>query len=143
MPDVKGLTTDNARQVLSSRQLKAGKVTCNREEVLASAKILSQSPNAGERVALNSAIDMAVEDSSAVPKLLDMGAADALLNTGLKASLNKKTEFLHCGTVIEQDVAPGTMVSPATVATLTVAAPPDMTMFQDMITKQPAHQKLS
>jgi serine/threonine-protein kinase len=146
VPDVKGLTTDKAGPVLTSAQLKPGKVTCKQGEVLPAAKILSQTPNAGESVAANSAVDLLVEDSIAVPKLVDMGAADALLalqNAGLKAGLNKKTELLHWGTVIQQDVAPGTMVSPATVVTLTVATPPDMAMFQDMITKQPAYQKLS
>ena len=110
------------------------------------AKILSQSPNAGESVTANTTVDLVVEDLIKVPKLVDSGAADALIalqNAGLKAALNKNTQFSHWGAVIQQDLAPGTMVSPATVITLTVATPPDLAMLQDVITKQPAYTRLS
>jgi beta-lactam-binding protein with PASTA domain len=146
VPDVKALTADKAGQVLSAAQLKLGKVTCKQGEVFPEAKILSQSPNAGESVTANTTVDLVVEDLIKVPKLVDSGATDALLalqNAGLKAALNKNIQFSHWGAVIQQDVAPGTLVSPATVITLTVATPPDLTMLQDVITKQPAYTKLS
>jgi len=146
VPDVKGLTADKAGQTLTTAQLKVGKITCQQGDVLPTAKILSQSPNAGESVAANTTVDLVVENSISVPKLVDSGAADALLalqNAGLKAALNKKTEFTHWGSVIQQDIAPGTMVAPDTVVTLTVAIPPDVAMLQGLITQQPAYTKLS
>jgi beta-lactam-binding protein with PASTA domain len=146
VPDVKGLTTDKASQMLASANFKVGKTSSQKGNVLPTAKILSQSPSAGQAAAANTAVDLVVEDLIAVPQLKDSGAADALLalqNSGFKAALNKKTQLLHWGTVVQQDIAPGTMVSPDTVVTLTVATPPDMAMLQDLITKQPAYQRLS
>jgi beta-lactam-binding protein with PASTA domain len=146
VPDVKGTTADKAGQTLASAQLKVGKISCKQGDILPTAKVLSQTPSAGEAVASNTGVDLLVEDSISVPKLVDTGAADALLglqNAGLKAALNKKPELLHWGTVVHQDIAPGTMVSPDTIVTLTVATPPDMGMFQDLITKQPAYARLN
>jgi beta-lactam-binding protein with PASTA domain len=146
VPDVKGQTVDKASQMLSTAQLKQGKVTSSQGAVAPEAKILSQSPNAGESVAANTAVDLVVEDLVKVPKLVDTGAADAVValqNAGLKATLTKKSQLSQWGGVIQQDVAPGTMVSPATVITLTVATPPDLALLQDVITKQPAYIRLS
>ena len=146
VPDVKGLTADKAGPTLTTAQLKVGKVTCQQGTVLPTAKILSQTPSAGESVAADTSVDLVVENSIAVPNLVNSGAADALLalqNAGLKAALNKQTQLLHWGTVIQQDIAPATMVAPETIVTLTVATPPDMAMLQDLITKQPAYMKLS
>ena len=145
-PDVKGLTTDKAGPMLTTAQLKVGKITCAQGEVLPTAKILTQTPVAGESVAPDTTVDLVVENSISVPNLVGTGAADAMLalqNAGLKSALNKKTEFTHWGAVIQQDISPGTMVGPNTAVTLTVATPPDMAMFQDLITKQPAYAKLS
>jgi beta-lactam-binding protein with PASTA domain len=146
VPDVKGQTTDKASQVLSTAQLKPGKITSSQGTVVPEAKILSQLPNAGESVAASTAVDLVVEDLIKVPNLVDNAAADAVVtlqNTGLKAALIKKTQLSHWGGVIQQDVAPGTLVSPATVITLTVATPPDLALLQDVITKQPAYIRLS
>jgi beta-lactam-binding protein with PASTA domain len=146
VPDVKALTADKAGQTLSAAELKLGKITCKQGEVFPEAKILSQSPNAGESVKANTAVDLVVEELIKVPKLTESQAADAIIalqNAGLKAALNKNTQLSHWGGVVQQDVAPGTMVSPATVITLTVATPPDLAMLKDVITKQPAYTRLS
>ncbi len=146
VPDVKGLTADQAGPTLVTAQLKVGKITCAQGNVLPTAKILTQTPAAGGSVAPNTTVDLVVENSIAVPSLVGTGAADAMLalqNAGLKAAPNKKTEFTHWGSVTQQDIAPGTMVGPDAAVTLTVATPPDIAMFQDLITKQPAYAKLT
>lgn len=146
VPDVKGLTTDKATQALTAAQLKVGKTSCSHGDVLPGAKIVSQSPNSGEAVPVSTAVDLVVEDSIAVPKVVDSGAADALIaiqNAGLKAALTKQTSLTHWGTVVAQDIAPNTMVSRDTLVTVTVAVPPDVSMLEELITKQPAYQRLS
>ena len=146
VPAVTGMTTDQAGPVLASAQLKPGKITSQGGGVLPTAKILSQSPSAGQAVAPNTSVDLVVEAPIAVPQLVNMEAADALLmleNAGLKAALAKKTTILHWGTVTQQDIAPGTMVTPDTIVTLTVASPPNVSALQGLLSKQPAYQKLS
>jgi beta-lactam-binding protein with PASTA domain len=146
VPDVKGQTADKASEMLSTAKLKQGKITSSQGAVAQEAKILFQSPNAGASVAANTAVDLVVEDLIKVPNLHDSGAADAVValqNAGLKAALTKKTQLSHWGGVIQQDVAPGTMVSPATVITVMVATPPDLSLLQDVITKQPAYIRLN
>jgi beta-lactam-binding protein with PASTA domain len=146
VPDVKGLTTDKASQALTAAQLKVGKTSCGQGDVLPGAKIVAQSPSSGQAVPVNSLVDLVVEDSIAVPKVVDSGAADALIaiqNAGLKAALKKQTSLAHWGTVVQQDIPPNTMVGRDTIVTVTVAVPPDVSMLEGLITSQPAYQRLS
>ena len=147
VPNTVGLTLEAAGQALASAQLKLGKATASQGSVLSGSKVVSQSVQAGQPVALNSAIDVVVEGAISVPKLVDTAAADALLavqNAGLKAALKKQRFSLtHWGMVVAQDVPAGTEVAPGSLVTLTVATPPDVTMLGPLITKQPAYARLN
>jgi beta-lactam-binding protein with PASTA domain len=147
VPDVKGMPLAIAQQTLATAQLAPGKVSCSQGDVFPDAKILDQSVKAGEKVPLNTAVDLVVEAPVQLPDLTNKDAAEAIVNLqtlGLRVSMIKQPtlKFLKHGKVLQQAPVPG-WVSKDSMVTLTIASGPDFGSLASLVTTQPAYQKLN
>jgi hypothetical protein len=148
VPDVTQQDLDQAKQALTTGQLKVGTVSgIPSGGSTAGAYVSSQNPAAGQQVPADSTVDLVAVPPVLVPDLTKSKVADAVNNlqgAGLQVALVKQStaNIFSGGNITQQAPAPNTPVRPGSVVTLTVEAPPDLGGLLGMLTKQPAYQKL-
>ncbi len=128
VPSVVGMTPEDARVRLESRDLKlqvAGQAYSN---TMPEGRIIRQDPEAGASVAVGSTVSVTVSlgpELVTVPRVVEWAydeAEQALEKLGL--DVDKREEFAlqtPPGVVMRQDPAPGTRVMPGTTVTLVVS----------------------
>ncbi|WP_308191296.1 Stk1 family PASTA domain-containing Ser/Thr kinase [Cellulomonas sp. ACRRI] len=143
VPDVSGLTQDQARQQLTDAGLTVGSVREDDNPAQPEGRALGTEPGANQSVAEGSSVTLVI--SSGLVQLPDLSgqtedAAKQTLN-GLKLTANTSTEEsadVAAGSVIRQDRAPG-LVPQGTVVNLTIAtAPTTVTIPNDIVGKSEA-----
>lgn len=143
VPDVSGLTQDQARQQLTDAGLTVGSVREDDNPAQPEGRALGTEPGANQSVAEGSPVTLVI--SSGLVQLPDLSgqteeAAKQALND-LKLSANTSTEEsadVPAGSVIRQDRAPG-LVPQGTVVNLTIAtAPTTVTIPNDIVGKTEA-----
>lgn len=143
VPDVSGLTQDQARQQLTDAGLTVGSVREDDNPAQPEGRALGTEPGANQSVAEGSSVTLVI--SSGLVQLPDLAgqteaAAKQALNE-LKLSANTSTEEsadVAAGSVIRQDRAPG-LVPQGTVVNLVIAtAPTTVTIPNDIVGKTEA-----
>jgi serine/threonine protein kinase len=109
IPDVTGETEDNARSAIEGAGLRVGKVT-EEESAEDPGTVIDQSPDAGESVAKNTAVDLTVAKGVKVPDVVDDPEADArtaLEGAGFKVKVRDQTvtDPAQDGVVLDQTPA--------------------------------------
>jgi beta-lactam-binding protein with PASTA domain len=145
VPNVVDQQLDQARSTLTAASLKP---IITGGSAAPGAYVVSQTPAPGQQVAANTSVTVAIASPVPVPQVTDTSLADALMRlqtVGLRVSLVKKpTANVFSGSrVVNQDIAPNTLVRHDTNVTLTVTAPPDVTALLNLMTKEPAYQQLN
>ena len=145
VPNVVDQQLDQAQGTLTAAGLKP--VISNGSAALG-AYVVSQTPGAGQQVPAKTPVTIAIAMPVAVPHVTNTSLADALMrlqSAGLRVSLVKKpTANVFKGSrVVNQDIAPDTLVRRDTNITLTVASPPDVSALLNLVTKEPAYQQLN
>lgn len=132
VPDVRGMTYDEAREELNKYEL--GIKKASEEEPsndYAKGEIKSQDPGEGERVKKNSTVTVVISSGEAaekvqVPNVVDRSEAEAeelLQDAGLKVSHGEAqySDSIAEGNVISSDPAAGTEVDEGTSVTIVVS----------------------
>jgi len=148
VPSVVQMDLDQAKNLLAAVPLKTGMVSSAQGAVIPGAYVVSQTPNAGEQVPMNTPINLTVELPISVPNLVDSSLADAvntLQTVGLKVMLMKQPTMNIFGKtkVVQQNPLANSMVRHDTAVMLTVTAPPDLGAVLGAVSKDPAYQKLN
>ena len=124
IPNLSGLTVDEARRELSQAGLQAGSVRQVSGQPIGT--VLRQSPPAGQRVRAGARVDLEVAGESTVPNVTGMTqleAGIALGMAGLNVGETSEEEGIEGrpGRVARQYPAPGTSVPPGTSVSLVLA----------------------
>nr|WP_316043613.1 Stk1 family PASTA domain-containing Ser/Thr kinase [Cellulosimicrobium cellulans] len=143
VPDVSGLTQDQARQQLTDAGLTVGSVREDDNPAQPEGRALGTEPGANQSVADGSSVTLVI--SSGLVQLPDLSgqtedAAKQALN-GLKLTANTSTEEsadVAPGTVIRQDRAPGLVPQGTPVSLVIATAPTTVTIPNDIVGKTEA-----
>jgi serine/threonine-protein kinase len=143
VPDVSGLTQDQARQQLTDAGLTVGSVREDDNPAQPEGRALGTEPGANQSVAEGSSVTLVI--SSGNVELPDLAgqtedAAKETLN-GLKLTANTSSEEsadAAPGTVIRQDRAPGLVRQGSTVNLVIATAPTTVTIPNDIVGKSEA-----
>lgn len=141
VPDVVGLTQDEAESRLEKANLRVGTVTFESSDSAEKDEVLEQDPGSDEKVDERSKIDLVVSSGpelSAMPRLTGRTEDEArqLLRSQGITRVSTTEEFsdtVEEGRVISQDPAEGSDVSKDTSITLTVSKGPENTTVPDVI----------
>ncbi|MDO5709135.1 MAG: PASTA domain-containing protein [Coriobacteriales bacterium] len=137
VPDVKGRTRDEAKDILVKARLGFDYTTAYDEKV-AEGKVISQSINPKSKVKAGTTVSVTVSlgakpaSNVKVPDVRTYNWTDAekaLRSAGLSARYTGDP----AGTVTSQDVAPGTSVAPNTVVTVTLSSPAKTVKVPDLV----------
>ena len=137
VPDVTGKTRDEAKDILVKARLGFDYTTAYDDKV-AEGKVISQSVNAKAKVKAGTTVSVTVSlgakpaSNVKVPDVRTYNWTDAekaLRSAGLSARYTGDP----AGTVTAQDVAPGTMVAPNTVVTVTLSSPSKTVKVPDLV----------
>jgi beta-lactam-binding protein with PASTA domain len=125
IPNLSGLTVDEARRRLSQAGLQAGSVRQVAGQPVGT--VLQQGLPPGQRVRLGTRVDLDVAGESTVPNVTGMTSLEAgivLGMAGLNVGETSEEEGIggRPGRVARQDPAPGTRVPPGTSVSLVLAA---------------------
>jgi serine/threonine-protein kinase len=134
VPDLKGKTEQEARQLLGDLKLTVGAVTEEDDSKVAKGKVISTSPAAGESVAPGSPVTLKVSSGKVtVPQLVGK-TQDQAFTLLSEAGLTPKTTYQQTSaapenTVLEQDQPVGTKVDTGSTINIVVAqaTPPSPT----------------
>jgi hypothetical protein len=147
VPNVVQQDLEQAKTMLAAVPLKPGNISGTQGT---GAYVVSQTPNAGQQVAANSTVDLAVETPVAVPDLTNSNIADAvntLQGIGLKVALVKQStakSMFKGSKVVQQDPPANSLVHHDAVVTLTVTMPPpEFGMLLGLVSKDPSYGKLN
>jgi beta-lactam-binding protein with PASTA domain len=149
VPNVKGMEPEQAKATLVAASLKPGNITGGSGSFPPGTHVLTQSPDVGQQVAANSAVDLVVEVPVTVPSVTGATVAEAvsqLQQLGLRvAFVNRSTPNPLAKPKIEEQNPPAnSTVSPNTMVTLSVStySGPDIGALLGLVEKEPAYQKL-
>ena len=142
IPDVVGMTQTNAENAITWVGLTVGSVTQAYSDTVSAGMVISQDPAAGTEVDPASAVGIEVSmgpEPVSVPNLVGMtqsAAEEALTNLGLEAGdiAQENDNTAAAGTVIAQDPAAGSSVSPGTEVDMTVSLGAEMVTVPDVVT---------
>jgi serine/threonine protein kinase len=109
VPELTGDTEENARSVLESAGLRAGRISREESEE-APGTVLEQSPGPGEKVDRGSAVDLTVAQATPIPDVVYMSedeAQSALEDAGFEVRVRDEavTDEAQDGVVLEQSPA--------------------------------------
>ena len=133
VPDVRGVTLEQAVAALESAQLRAGRIGEVETESSAPGTVIAQQPGSGASLGLGGTVDLTVARSPAlttVPSVAGLTEADALRrlrDAGLVpgARIRAPSDTLPSGTVIGTQPGPGTRVAVDTVVEVTISDGPE------------------
>ncbi|MBW0254174.1 Stk1 family PASTA domain-containing Ser/Thr kinase [Cellulomonas sp. PS-H5] len=143
VPDVSGLTQDQARQQLTDAGLVVGTVREDDNPAQPEGRALGTEPGATQSVAEGSSVTLVLSSGNVeLPDLTGQteDAAKETLN-GLKLTANTSSEesaAVAPGTVIRQDRAPGLVRQGSTVNLVIATAPTTVTIPNDIVGKSEA-----
>jgi eukaryotic-like serine/threonine-protein kinase len=146
VPDVVGLTAEQATQTLHNEQLTVGSSTVKTSTV-AKGDVLSTDPKAGTSVAKNSAVKLVVSGGPDIP-IVEVPAVTGQQLTQAIAALQAKnlgytvdsvTSDQPVGTVLSQNPAGGTRVPDTHKVTLTVSGTQSSVSVPSVIGQSPAN----
>ena len=128
VPDLKGLTIDQATAELTAQQLKLGNQTPENSD-LPEGTILAQQPAAGETLQAGQSVNVTVsggKEQVTVPQLVGLASIDAartaLTDEKLQlGSIKQKNSPQPAGYVLAQDPAEATQVDVGTMVNITVS----------------------
>ncbi|HET8614982.1 MAG TPA: Stk1 family PASTA domain-containing Ser/Thr kinase [Actinomycetales bacterium] len=128
VPDLTGMTVDQAKKALADEGLTLGKQTESDSPDQRKGRVISSSPSTGESVAKDTPVDIEVASGKVrVPNVVGQSLEDAtktLTDAGLAVTAEKFEESTQPqGTVIKQDPASG-LVDQGTKVVLVRAKPP-------------------
>ena len=129
VPNVVGLTQEEAEDALDEARLEVGNVTEESSDEDAGI-VLSQSPEEGEQVARGSAVDLVVSsgpETVVVPSVIGLSEEDAVGNleqAGLEADVQRDENEAPEGQVFAQEPGAGAEVSAGDVVTIAVSEGP-------------------
>lgn len=131
VPDLSGMTSDQAKQALTKAGLTAKAGTSQHSDTVDKDKVMSQDPAAGTKVDKNSTVTYIISlgaDSATVPSVIGMTESDAkstLQNTGFNVSVQTdSTSTAAKGTVFKQDPVDGNKAAKGSTVTIYVSAKP-------------------
>ncbi|MCA1583178.1 MAG: PASTA domain-containing protein [Acidobacteria bacterium] len=127
IPDLTGLSLDQARTQLSRAGLRVGRIQRVAGQPLGT--VLRQSRRAGERARLGTPVDLDVAGESTVPDVRGMSRLEAgivLAAAGFQTGETVEEEVAGAkpGKVARQSPAPGTRVPPGTPVSLVISSVP-------------------
>ena len=133
VPNVLGMPQAEAASAITSAGLIVGAVTEAFSTVVAEGAVISQNPSGGTKVDPNTAVDLVVSKGPqpvAVPNVVGItqtAAETTITSAGLTVGTVAEaySSSVAVGTVISQDPAAGTSVTPGTAVDLTVSKGPE------------------
>lgn len=127
VPELIGLTQEEAEAELSEARLRLGDVATESSDEVEEGEIISQSPEPGEEVDVRSKVDIIVSggpEPVRVPSVIgqsEQTAIDEIEAAGLTAEVLRAADDEEEGTVIAQDPEAGAEAAPGDVVTITVS----------------------
>jgi eukaryotic-like serine/threonine-protein kinase len=127
VPDLVGLTQEEAEALLAEAKLTLGEVTTEDSDEFEEGTVISQAPEPGERVDRQSEVDLVVSGGAGtviVPDVLgqdEASAGEEIEGAGLTVSVLTAPSEEAEGTVIAQDPAAGSEVEAGDVVTITIS----------------------
>jgi serine/threonine-protein kinase len=142
VPDLRGKTLDEARQLLSDIGLAVGKVTKTNSPDVAEDEVISTDPAGGAQAAPGTKVNLEVGSGKVeVPNLVGMSqseAQNALSQVGLQPDTSfKQTNDAPEGTVISQDPKRGTAVDSGSTVKIEIAQKAAPTVTATTVTPSP------
>ncbi|MDO4888526.1 MAG: Stk1 family PASTA domain-containing Ser/Thr kinase [Actinomycetaceae bacterium] len=126
VPDLRGMTTDEARKELSKNNLTLGNVTEVNDSSQDQGKIVSSTPTVGSSVDAGDTVDVAVSSGKVtVPDVVGYSESDAtstLESRGFSVSVATSESTEPAGTVISQDPGGSTSARSGATVTITVSS---------------------
>ena len=139
VPDVTGMTRPEAKAALEEENLELGAVSSEYSDTVAEGDVISQSPEAGERIQPGSTVDIVVSDGpepTVVPGVVGQDedtAVAELEELGLVASVQEGTSNeVDEGIVFDQDPDEGAEVPDGTTVTIFVSTGPETVTIPDV-----------
>jgi serine/threonine protein kinase len=131
VPDLVGLTEDEARAAIGDAELAVGDRTFETSDSVPRNRVISQDPNSDQFVAPGTEIDFVVSEGKPqveVPFVVGQkrdAARDALDERGLEAKFQERDSDEPAGQVLETDPAGGAMVREGAVVTVIYSDGPE------------------
>jgi len=130
VPDLSGLTLQEAAKALNEADLELGKViyTTDFPDGVQEGQTITQEPASGTEVDTGTSVDLVVamgEGDIEVPDLTGLSADDAtkaLEAAGFEVKVVETESDAEAGTVVDQSPEPGAMVAPGSTVTIIVSA---------------------
>jgi serine/threonine-protein kinase len=144
VPDVTGVTLEEAVAALGAVDLRVGRITEVETEASPPGTVLIQLPGAGSRLAVGGSVDVSVARSPAlttVPNVAGLSENEALRrlrDAGLVPGTRVRaaSDTLPSGTVVGTQPGPGTRVAVDTVVEVTISDGPALARVLD-VTRRP------
>jgi len=132
VPNVVGMTQDQAATALTAVGLKPGDVTQAYSTEIETGKVVSQSPNGGQQASKGSQVSLVVSKGSqmiSVPNVKGMAqdaATQSLTSAGFKADVQTQSasDSTQVGRVLNQSPAAGEMIAKGATVTIVVGKTP-------------------
>jgi serine/threonine protein kinase len=124
VPDLKGMTPDEAKDALSSKGLKYKEGDPETSDTVEEGHVSSQNPSAGESVDLNTEVTVSLSkgsDKASVPNVVGMSVSDAqstLQNAGFSVNINGSSS----GTVQSQSPSGGSKATKGSTVTISTGS---------------------
>ncbi|MDQ3957571.1 MAG: Stk1 family PASTA domain-containing Ser/Thr kinase [Actinomycetota bacterium] len=138
VPDVVGLSFEDARDGLRDADLRVGDLTEQGSDEIDEGDVISQFPGAGEEVPSGTEIDLVVSsgpEAIIVPSVIGQSQGDAEAEidaAGLSVEVLTTPSDAEAGEVIAQDPSAGTEAEPGDVVTITVSEGPEEREMPDV-----------
>ncbi|MDQ4095474.1 MAG: Stk1 family PASTA domain-containing Ser/Thr kinase, partial [Actinomycetota bacterium] len=143
VPDVTGMTRREAKAALEDENLQLGAVESQFSDTVPAGDVISQNPEAGERIQPGSTVDLVVSggpEPTIVPEVVGLdqaSAEDELEAVGLVPSVQETaSDDVDEGVVLDQDPDQGTAVADGSTVTIYVSTGPEAVVVPD-VTGQP------
>lgn len=130
VPDLEGMTIEEAQVALDDAKLKLGEQTEEPNDEFEPGQIFDQDPPAGDEVDRNSEVDVFISsggETVTVPTVTNLSEEDAVANieaVNLVAKVNRAPDDAPEGTVFSQDPAGGTEAQEGDTVTIGVSEGP-------------------
>jgi serine/threonine-protein kinase len=142
VPDVRGLSLDEARGILEDVGLSVGKITKSDEPDVEQDEVISSDPASGTQAEAGSKVNLEVGTGRVkVPNVVGMtqsAAQNALSQAGLEYETSfEQTDSSKEGTVVEQDPNDGEPVDQGSTVKIVIAQAPAPTVTATTVTPTP------
>ena len=138
VPDLTGMTQEEAEAELEDAKLRLGEVTAEPSEDIEEGRVISQSPDADDEVDVRSEVDIVLSggpEAVSVPSVIgesEQAAIDEIEAAGLSADVLTQASDEEAGIVIAQDPAAGEEAEPGDIVTITVSEGPEEREMPDV-----------